>query len=306
MAKKFKFRYVNEIVGGFVLLVVLLLLAGVLVAGRAQHWFDPMHEIDLTFPPEGSMDLQKGAEVMLLGARVGSVQDILVDDDGNITGSIRVRGSFMRFVREDSVALVKKKMVVTGDAFIELTRGTGADLPRSGAQIPCVKDTEILQMLEEALDVLVQEAENTLRLVNAAIIEYTTLAENMNDPGGQLQQLLANANGLLEDVRKGPGLPAKILNDPAMAKDVEGIVAQVQALMVKINAMAADLQTVVAKLPPMADTVGGEVDNLPVITGDAQALMRETTVLLDGLQKHWLLRKYMGSEDAIRSEEVLY
>jgi len=33
MAKKFKFRYVNEIVGAFVLLVILLLLAGVLVAG---------------------------------------------------------------------------------------------------------------------------------------------------------------------------------------------------------------------------------------------------------------------------------
>ena len=55
----------------------------------------------------------------------------------------------------------------------------------------------------------------------------------------------------------------------------------------------------------MADTVAGEVDNLPVITGDAQALMRETTTLLDGLQKHWLLRKYMESDDALRSEEVL-
>ncbi len=70
--------------------------------------------------------------------------------------------------------------------------------------------------------------------------------------------------------------PAKVLNDPAMAKDVEDIVAEVQALLVKVNAMAAELQTVVAKLPPMADTVAGEVDNLPVIIGEAQTLMRET------------------------------
>ena len=305
MAKKFKFRYVNEIVGGFVLVVVLLLLAGVLVAGRAQQWFDPMREIDLKFPPEGSMDLQKGAEVMLLGARVGSVQDILVDDAGNITGSIRVRGSFMRFVRADSVALVKKKMVVTGDAFIELTRGTGAELPKGNARIPCVQDTEILQMLEDALNTLAMEAENTLRLVNRAIEEYTMLAENMNEPEGNLQQLLANLNGMVLDIRQGPGLPAKLLNDPALAKDVEDIVAQVQELMVKINAMASELQAVVAKLPPMADTVAGEVDNLPVVTGDAQTLMRETTTLLEGLQKHWLLKKYMGSDDALRSEEVL-
>ncbi len=306
MAKKFKFRYVNEIVGGFVLLVVFLLLVGVLVAGHAQHWFEAMYEINLKFPPEGSMDLQKGGEVMLLGAKVGSVQDILVDDAGNITGTIRVRGSFMRFVRADSIALVKKKLVVTGDAFIELTRGKGAELPRTGGEIWCMKDTEIMQMLEDMLQDLQEKAEETVELVNAAILEYTKLAAGMNDPQGNLQLLLANSNGLLDDIRKGEGLPAKVLNDPAMAKDVEGIVSEVQALMVKVNEMAAQLQTVVAKLPPMVDTVGGEVDQLPVITGDAQTLMRETTVLLDGLQKHWLLRKYMGSDDAIRSEEVLY
>ncbi|HOU20786.1 MAG: MCE family protein [Kiritimatiellae bacterium] len=306
MPKKFKFRYVNEIVGGFVLLVVLLLLAGVLVAGHAQHWFESVYEINLNFPPEGSMDLQKGGEVMLLGAKVGSVQDITVGDDGDITGSIRVRGPFAkRFVRADSIALVKRKMVVTGDAYIELTRGTGAELPRSGGEIECVKDTEIMQMLEEALEQLRQEATNTLALVNAAISEYTKLAAGMNDPQGNLQLTMANVNGLLEDIRKGPGLPAKILNDPAMAKDVEGIMAQVQELLQKVNAMAAELQVVVAKLPAMVDTVAGEVDNLPVVVGETQTLMRESITLLDGLQKHWLLRKYVESDDALRSEEVL-
>lgn len=306
MAKKFKFRYVNEIVGGFVLLVVLLLLAGVLVAGHAQHWFEAMYEINLRFPPEGSMELQKGGEVMLLGAKVGSVQDILVGDDGNISGTIRVRGPFMRFVRADSIALVKKKLVVTGDAYIELTRGTGGELPRIGGEIECVKDTEIMQMLEEALEELQKEAKKTVELVDAAIEEYTGLAAGMNDPDGNLQQLLANSNGLLEDLRKGKGIPAKVLNDPAMAKDVEDIVSQVQDLMTKINAMATELQAVVAKLPPMADTMAGEVDNLPVVIGESQTLMRETTTLLDGLQKHWFLRKYMESDDAVRSEEVLH
>jgi phospholipid/cholesterol/gamma-HCH transport system substrate-binding protein len=306
MAKKFKFRYVNEIVGGFVLLVFLLLLAGVLVAGRAQHWFEPMYEIELRFPPEGSMDLLKGAEVMLLGARVGSVQDILVDDEGNITGSIRVRGSFMRFVREDSIALVKKKMVVTGDAYIELTRGTGAELPKTGGEIAAEQDTEIMQMLEEALETLQVEAEHTLDLVNGAIEEYTKLAAGMNNPTGNLQLTMANVNGLLEDLRHGQGIPAKMLNDPAMAKDVEEIVSQAQELMVRINAMAAEAQLAVAKLPAMAETLAGEVDNLPVVIGETQTLMRETTTLLDGLQKHWFLRKYMESNDALRAEEVLY
>ncbi len=316
MAKKFKFRYVNEIVGGFVLLVFLLLLAGVIVAGHAQHWFEAKYVIGLKFPAEGSMELQKGAQVMLKGAQVGSVLDIQVGDDDQITGSIRVRGPFMRFVRTDTVAWVKKKLVVTGDAFIELGPDkdpvtgedlpvAGAELPRTGGEISCKQDTEIIQVLMDSLEAIRKEAINTLSLVNGAIAEYMALGGTLNDPDGSLQQLLANLNGLLEDIRKGPGIPAKILNDPAMAKDVENIVAEVQKILAKLNAMAADLQATVAKLPAMADTVGGEVDNLPAVVGDAQALMRESTALLDGLQKHWLLRKYMGSDDAVRSEEVL-
>ena len=103
----------------------------------------------------------------------------------------------MRFVRADSVALVKKKMVVTGDAYIELTRGTGAELPKSGGEIACAKDTEIIEMLEEALEAIRKEAINTLALINGAIAEYMALGGTLNDPEGSLQMLLANANGLL-------------------------------------------------------------------------------------------------------------
>ena len=320
MAKKFKFRYVNEIVGGFVLLVVLLLLAGVVVAGRAQHWFEGSAVLHLKLPQEeghgeGFMGLKKGAEVILLGTPVGSVQDLLVDDEtGAISGTIRVRGSFLRHVKTDMVAWVKKKMVVTGDAYIELGADkdeTGADLPvrgqpvAPGGEIVIKKDVEIVQMLQDALEAIRKEAINTLALVNGAIAEYMALGGSLNDPDGSLQLLLANANGLLEDVRKGPGLPAQILNDPAMAQQVQAIVAEVRQLVEKANAAATELQATVAKLPPMADAVGGEIDNLPAVVGDAQALMRETTALMDGLQKHWLLRKYMGSDDAVRAEEVL-
>ena len=61
----------------------------------------------------------------------------------------------------------------------------------------------------------------------------------------------------------------------------------------------------VATMAPVSGTVADQVDNLPVLTGDAQTVMRETTALLSGLQKHWLLRKYMGSDDTRRAQEVL-
>lgn len=305
MTKRFKFRYVNEVVGGFVLCTVALLVVGILVAGNAQHWFETIYEITLKFPPEGSMELQAGADVMLLGTKVGAVKDIQVEDDGRMTGIITVRGQFMRFVRKDSVAQVKRKLVVTGDAYVELTRGQGAELPRTGGELVTIQYSEILDVLTMMMDEFRVDFAKTLELVQAAIKEYTLVAQNLNNPDGQLQRILANADGLLTDIRQGDGLPAKLLNDPAMATNIEATVEQVNALLVSLNDVVKEIQTTVEKLPPMVDTLSDETDNLPVVIGDAQTLMRESTATLEGLQRHWLLRKYMESGDAIRAGEVL-
>ena len=50
MAPPFKFRYVNEIAGFFVLVVVLLFAAGIVLAGRAQGWFEKEHSVSFFLP----------------------------------------------------------------------------------------------------------------------------------------------------------------------------------------------------------------------------------------------------------------
>ena len=81
MAKPFKFRYVNEIVGTFVLLIVVVLIVTVLLAGHAQEWFTPEYRYRLNFPEEGSLGIQAGSPVEILGTTVGKVRRVLVRDD---------------------------------------------------------------------------------------------------------------------------------------------------------------------------------------------------------------------------------
>lgn len=305
MAKPFKFRYVNQIVGTFVLLVGLVLLAGILIAGRTQHWFEKRKLIGLDFPSEGVMELQEGADVMLLGAKVGTVMSIDVADDGSMTGTIAVRYAFLRHIRQDSVALVKRKMVVAGDAYIEITPGTGAWLPRMDATLPCRKDTEIMQLATQVLDEVKEQAVHTLELVNAAIVEYTALAAGLNDPEGGVQQLLANVNGLLEDARHGEGVPARVLNDPAMADSVAAIVAQAATTVEQVNAILVQTRAMLATLSPAVDTAAGQADRIPALLGETETLMRESSATLEGLQKHWLLRRYMAPDSAPATNEPL-
>lgn len=281
MSKPFKFRYVNEIVGGFVLLVLAALVAGIILAGRAQDWFEPVYEIRLDFPEEGSLGLQRGAEVQILGATVGRVGKIRVKDDGSMYTTLEIKGDFIRFVRADSRAIVKKKFGIAGDAFVEITQGRGAPL-EDGAVLKAVRDTEITELAQEIL----KEIQNA---VLPLLEEYTKLAADLRDAEKPLMQALANIEKITRGLAEGEGSAGQLLRDPKAAQEIEAILAEIRAIL-------ADIKETTSKLPAIAATVNAEVEALPGMIIQAQETLRESERLIEGIQRHWLIRKYVPRE----------
>lgn len=210
MDTTFKFRFVNEITGIFVLLAVALLAAGIFMAGRAQGLFERKFTLRVVFnSAEGSFGLKKGSEIRILNTAAGAVDRIEPTPDGAIAAVFALKERFHGFVRTSSRALVKKTLVITGDAYVEITVGDRKDpLIPDGGSIECVKDTEIV----------------------------------------------AQASAMLEEIR------AQAI--PALAK----------------------LQLF--------------LDELPDLAVQTQSTLREAQILMRGLERHWLLRKYMEPVDS--------
>lgn len=282
MAKPFKFRYVNEIAGGFVILVAALLIVGVVVAGHAQRWFEAVHELNIVFPPEGSLDLQKGSEVYILGTRVGSVDEITVADDGSMAGRISVRGNFIRFVRIDSQAIVRKKFGVAGDAYIEITKGSGAELPDDQSLI-CLKDVEIMETVQNLVQQFRDATLPAIEQLRKAVEEYTNLAADLRRPEGNLQQLLSHLNKITEGLEKGEGMAGRILRDPKMAEQLDGIMASIRSSLAEVKEIVSDLED-------SADIVKDEMKDMPGVVLQTRETMRETEKLITAIQKSWLVR----------------
>ncbi len=293
MPKPFKFRYVNEITGGFVLLVLLLLIVGVILAGNAQRWFEPVHKMVLMFPPEGSLDLQQGAEVRILGAQVGTLQRISVADDGNMSGKISIRDEFIRFVRSDSKAIVKKKFGVAGDAYVEITKGTGAQL-EDGASLVCVPDKQIIEMVQEIVKQVQEAVLPMIDKIQKAVEEYTGVASDLRNPEGNLQQLLGHLNQIAAGLEKGEGTAGKLMRDPSLANELGEITVKINESLAEVRQILHDVELSTAKLPTMAGVIEGEVKDLPGMVLQTQDTLRETTRLIEGLQKHWLIRAYIN------------
>ena len=278
--KPFKFRYVNEITGVFVLLIVALLVAGIILAGRAQGWFEPQSRITLLFPEEGSLGVQEGTRIQILQTTVGSVDKMIVQADGHMRAQARIKGDFFRwFVRQDSKAVVKKAFAVAGETFVEISRGRGAPMPKEGAELTCVSDVELIQL-----------AQDILKQVRGAVEEYTRLAADLRNPNGPLLQLLSHLSQIAAGLEKGEGPAGKLLRDPAMAQQINDAMAEVRRIL-------ADVRQATAQLPAMAKTAGGEVKDASGLVLQTQSAIREAEKLIEGIQKHWLLRRYVDQTE---------
>ena len=285
MEERFKFRRVNEITGTFVLVVVAVLIAAVMWTGHSQRWFKSRVTLRIVLPEAGAAGIRQGSEVYFLGTLVGSVSDVIVDKTGSMEAEANIRRDFFRFVRADSSAVVKKKFGVAGDSFFEITRGKGQPLPEKNASIVC--NEQFQSALEAAVEEIRGQALAMLKKASTGLDTWTTLGTNLITTQERLDNIAA-------DVQAGKGTVGKLLTDPATADELKTLLVKanhsVDGLQVTLN----NLQQASTNLPAISDAIGLEAKDLPGLVSQTQTSMRELERLIEAMQRHWLLRKYVN------------
>jgi len=178
MNQPFKFRFVNEIVGAFVLGAIVLLIAGIFLAGRAQGFFESKFKLHTEFATEeGSFGLQKGSDVRIRDAVAGTVASIVPSSDGVLTATLVIKESFHPFVRINSRAIVKKALIITGDTYVDISSGNMSDpIMPDDSMIKCIKDTQIIEQATRLIDDLRTNTIPILKQTKVVLDEIAPLA----------------------------------------------------------------------------------------------------------------------------------
>lgn len=297
--ERFKFRHVNEITGMFVILIALLLIAGVVWSAHSQRWFRSNVALRIILPETGAAGIQQGSEVYFLGTRVGSVSDVLVDEAGHMEAEASIRSDFFRFVRDDSSAVVKKKFGVAGDAFFEITRGVGKPLPEKNASIVCREQFQ--SVLETAVEEVRNEAMAVLKKVSGGLDTWTKLGADLGGTREHLDQLAIRLDNIAAGAESGKGTIGKLLSDTALIDEAEKFMTSANETMMDLRGVVTNLDIAVkniekatVRLPEITDTIADETKDLPGLVQQTQTSMRELERLIEGMQRHWLIRKYVN------------
>ncbi|MEJ2560924.1 MAG: hypothetical protein P8186_32835 [Anaerolineae bacterium] len=304
MKQRFKFRHVNEITGIFVILVVVVLIAAIVWTGYRQRWFRGTVTLRIVLPEAGAAGIRQGSEVYFLGTLVGTVSNVIVDAAGRMEAGTSIRSDFFRFVREDSSAVVKKKFGVAGDAYFEITRGQGQPLPKKDASIIC---KELTGTMETAIEDVRSAVLPVVEKLSVGLGTWTTLGEklsagadawtrlgtNLGESGQLLDQLIGRLDRIVAGVEQGKGTAGKLLTDPALADDLKTILDKGNVSMDQLENILKDVQLASTDLSAVSEALAIEAKDLPGLVLQTQQTLHELERLIEGIERHWLIRKYI-------------
>lgn len=296
--ERFPFRHVHAITGTFVLVVLGILIAALVFAGRSQRWFIGNVTLRIVLPEAGAAGIRQGSEVYFLGTLMGTVSDVSVDPAGRMYAQVNIRRDFFLFVRDDSSAVVKRKFGVA-DAYFEITRGHGRTLPEKNASIVCSE--QLPSPLEAAVEEVRREAVPALKKLSAGLDTWTALGSNLITSRDRLDQLIVRADNIAADLQQGKGTAGKLLTDPAAADELKTLLVKAnrsmdefQVTLTNLQLASVNLQLASTNLPAISYALSKESTDLPGLVLQTHTSMRELERLIEALQRHWLLRKYVN------------
>ncbi|MBN2313586.1 MAG: hypothetical protein JXM79_06625 [Sedimentisphaerales bacterium] len=304
MKQRFKFRHVNEITGIFIILVVVVLIAAIVWTSHSQRWFRGTVRLRIVLPEAGAAGIRQGSEVYFLGTLVGTVSNVIVDATGRMEAGTSIHGDFFRFMREDSFAVVKKKFGVAGDAYFEITRGQGQPLPMKDASIAC---KELPGTMETAIEEVRHAVLPVMEKLSVGLDTWTTLGEklstgadawtklgtNLDVSRQHLDEFIGRIDLIVDSVEQGKGIAGKLLTDPALADDLKTILDKGNVSMDQLQAILKNVQVTSTHLSAVSEALTIEAKDLPGLILQSQQTLYELERLIEGIERHWLIRKYI-------------
>ena len=319
-----KFRYTNETVGLFVLITLLIFVAGLIYSGQVRKWFNPGETLKVVLPDEGLFGLAQGSAVEILGTKAGEIKDIVINPDQKIHAIARIDSEMAVFVRSDSKATIRKTFGIAGDAYLEITRGSGEMLDWEYAVITVKSDRKTSDTLAELIEELRAKVLPVVDDAHKAILMLTAVAKELQDPDKGVQQLLANLNSISDRIDRGEGAIGRLLTEDKLVRDLEALVARMGPIfddlkktiqnvsefskefdvetgdipeitrnlkrtLASMEMVMKDLSQTTPQLPQIVKNVGDTTDAVPVLVLQVQQVMVELERLIQQLQSHWLL-----------------
>ncbi len=309
-----RFKNIDRLVGIFVIVVIFILIVLLSSIGLNKEWFTPKKYFYTII--DRTMGIRSGTKVLISGMETGQVTDVLFNEQNKIQITFYIKKAHERLVRSDTRVIVKNPTLI-GRNLLELTIGSPREpLMQEKNEIP----GEIYGGLSELIEKLA--VSDILQLINQSFMKFQDMTGTAKDSFVKLSNTLnyadddfvefkttiENIDRLVATMKDENNSIGKLLNDRGkIYKNVEGASADMKEVAHALNTskdkMLHDVDTIIADLKVLLtkfNTVGDDVSKasprIPQLLNEFEKVALEAKKVLQALERHWLLRKYVEEE----------
>ncbi len=259
-----------QLVGAFVLVPVLGLIAVGIFMLKAEHFFDEKYQLHATL--NKSYGLAPGDPVMISGLPIGHVRTVEFADGGTVAVTFQLLSRYQEMVRENSEASITKSGVVMGQTQVEVAMGDQRmPVLTNGSTIRVQPPTDYAVLLNEVRS----EVKPVLESVQRTVLRVEEITKDMQQAVQTGGRTMANVEQATRE------LPAVMASVQRSVKSVEQTTAELPELagsvghtLGKVNGIVTDVKTTTAKLPPLVEAAHDAVNNIKASTESIKAVSK--------------------------------
>lgn len=260
------------------------------------------------------VDLCAGEEL----AKIESF-DSVDPNDIRIVAVLAVKGGFSHFIGPDSIAVLKFDLGGLGSAYFDISRGTkrfdpALDRPGAARRLAFGRERDAKEEVFEIVSRLEGEVIPAVRRIEETATAAKAFFEKLNDENEALYRSLASLekgvndmNRVMAQAASGDGaLGDMIQSDTRMRREFNEFATTLnrgtKSLEKAVDNLGAGIQELrdqgfasfneaAEEFPGTLDNTNAAIDQIEAGARQFQETVREFEVLVEGLQKHWLVRK---------------
>jgi phospholipid/cholesterol/gamma-HCH transport system substrate-binding protein len=247
-----RLRHADEWVGLLVVVGVAAFLGAILHAGVLRDWFRPVSYLRIVLPETGVAGLSVGADVEVLGTRAGVIRRVVISPNQQMYAEAEIDDQARAFIRRDSQGMIRRRYGVAGAAFVDVSRGKGAELDWDYAVIQAVTERDPT----ESIGALIDQARQKI---------FPIL-----DDAGRATKALAD---VMEHMQKGEGDVGRLLTDETMVRDIEAIVGKTRGIVSDLGQLVSELQLAAGNVKNLSQGINAGDGGVPGLLHRADATL---------------------------------
>ena len=316
----------STIVGLFVLIGIVILVAGIFIMGGQQNRFGGAVKIRAVFNNVGG--LKKGGNVWFSGVKIGTIREVNFTEQSKVEIIMVINDQSKEYVRKDAVAVISSEGFI-GNKMIVIEGGShNVPYIEEGDELHSKEgnDTEAmmatLQVNNENLVAITNDIRNLSERVRrgegtvGAFFTDSMMAVNVKEMMANLNRAAINSRRISENLAQfsatlnnKEGLANQLLTDTMLFNDLRSSVAQFQTASQNANDLTRNLSDASNKLNERDNALGvllndeDVADQVKRTMHNLETSSQKLDKNLEALQSNFLLRGFFRKE-AKKAEEA--